>query len=92
MDAQRTVDPLAVAARRARESAGAPLDDAEMAAAVLETLLRELPAHFGPEAHAAYRFWLRNRIAALQDGKPFHPWVMTTSYQYYPELFALDHS
>lgn len=72
------------------ELVGSARVDAEIAAAVLEALLRELPEHFGPEAHTAYRFWLRNRIAALRAGKQFQPWVMTTSYLRYPQLLMCE--
>lgn len=83
-------DRLVVAVRKAAQAADPLRADAAIARAVLEALLRELPEHFGPEAHAAYAFWLRNRIAALRAGKPFQPWVMTTSYQRYPQLLMCD--
>jgi hypothetical protein len=80
------VDPLTIAAQKARENADPARMDLETATAVLQRLLSELPEHFGPDAHAAYVFWLRNRIEALRTERPFHPWVMTTSYIHYPEL------
>ncbi len=78
-------DRLVVAVRKACEGG-----EAEIARAVLEVLLLELPEHFGPDARSAYAFWLRNRVAALRAGKPYQPWVMTTSYQRYPQLLMCD--
>ncbi|MBM7783608.1 hypothetical protein [Tenggerimyces flavus] len=83
-------DRLVLAVRTACESDDPSRVDAAIARAVLEALLVELPEHFGPEAHQAYSFWLKNRIAALRAGRHFQPWVMTTSYQRYPQLLMCD--
>lgn len=83
-------DPLALAVRTARDTSDSTPSDSAIAAAVLEALIDELPEHYSHHAYRAYKFWLRNRIAALQAGMVFHPWVMTSSYMQYPELLALD--
>lgn len=82
----KPTDPILDAVRRVREHADPSRVDVELATAVLKAVLNELPEHFGPDAHAGYRFWLRNRIEALRTERPFHRWVLTTSYVHYPEL------
>jgi hypothetical protein len=84
------IDPLLHAVRRARKSAELSRVDLELAATVLEALLEELPEHFGPDAHAAYVFWLRNRIEALCTNQPFRRWLTTSSYQRHPELLTCE--
>ena len=80
------IDPLLDAVRRVRENADPSRVDVELVTTVLRAVLRELPEHFGPGAHAAYAFWLRNRIEALRTDRQFHQWVLTTSYVHYPDL------
>lgn len=84
------IDPLLYAVGRARESAPPARVDAEVATTMLGALLNELPEHFGPDAHAAYVFWLRNRIEALRTNQPFRRWLTTLSYQRQPELLTCE--
>lgn len=83
-------DRLVVAVRKAAEAATSSHVDAAIASAVVEALIHELPEHYGPDAHLAYTFWLRNRVAVLRAGRPYQPWVMTTSYVRFPALLMCE--
>ena len=73
-------DPLVILAEKLMSLSECPAGD--LVAALLESLARDVPQHYGPEAQAAYRRWLRRRSELIYSKLPYEPAVLTTSWRW----------
>lgn len=49
---------------------------------ILARLAEDVPEHFGPDAQAAYRRWLRRRAQLLTEDVPYVPAVLAESWRW----------
>lgn len=54
----------------------------EIVAVLLRALADDVPEHYGPEAQATYRRWLRRRAQLAASERAYVPAVLASSWQW----------